>query len=431
MRICGVLAPVPAGHRWFEILSAQRDDEVELHDLLVALAAVAETGAQISLVTGERAGLDLLNDIAGHEPDLVVLSASSARWPSAAALAPRLRRIVQAPIVLYGEHPRRFPQHALDTAAGADQAVVGGVDALVELINRASLGQHDGAVAGVWTPMGPPPRRAPSTAGLPTPDWSLLRTLRPVVGLGITLGLRMGPAPGPYGGPPESAAAVSRSLNRVARARPRAKVHAIDLSLGDDLEWLTALCERPGRGGVRPAWTCTLDPSDVRPTVARRLSAAGCAGVALELGALGTRRSDGFAAQIASAARTLDEAGIPIRCDLTIGAPGSSQRTDRAAFRIAERYAARSGVFPRLFRPEPGGPEWTAQSWHPARWIEAKLQPARAVHWPSGYGSLGEVEAEWRWGWFKGAVVGPSRLAGPLVAALRRQPAVPRSLSPR
>ena len=431
MRVCGVLAPVPAGHRWFEILSAQDDAAVELHDLLVALAAIAETGAAVSLVAGSSRGLDLLEEVASHGPDVIVLAASSARWPSAAALAPRLRRAVQVPVLLYGDHARRFPEHALETAQGADCAVTAGVDALVEVINRTSLGQPAGAVAGVWSRSGPGAPRTVSSAPLPTPDWSLLRDFPALDGVASTLGLRMGSAPGPYGGPPEAAATVARSLARAARARPRGRVHAIDRSLGADLDWLTALCERPGRGGARPPWSCTLAPADVSPTVARRLAAAGCACVALDLGALGTRSSDGFAAQIAGAARLLAQANIPIRCDVVLGAPGSSQRADRAALKIAGRYAARAAVFPRLFRPEPDGPEWVAERWHPARWVEAQLQPARAVYWPRGYGSLGAVEAEWRRAWLKGAVTGPSRLAVPLVAALRRQPAAPRSPSPR
>jgi len=431
MRVCGVLAPVPPGHGWFDLVSAERDTARELHDLLVALAAIGQTGADISVVAGRGPAIDLLQEIKDHAPDLVVLAASSARWPGAVALAPRIRRVTRARLVLYGDHVLRFPEHALETCPTADQAVVAGVDALVEVVNRASLGRSPEKIAGVWDRSGPAAPRAAWDGPLPTPLWSRLRGIHPLDSVATALGLRMGPAVGPFGGSAESPESVARSLERAGRLRPRNGVIGLDTSLGSDTSWVRVLCERLRRGASRPRWSCTLVPRDVTLPLARQLSSAGCSGVTLDLGALGARGADGFAAEVAAAARALASAKIPLTCELVFGAPGSSQRTDRGALKIAERYATPSGIQPRLFRPEPGSDEWVEDKWLPARWVEAQLQPARAVYWPRGYGSLGEVEAEWRLAWLKGAVTGPSRVAGSLMASLRRRPAAREPSRPR
>ncbi len=431
MRVCGVLAPLPPGHRWFELQCAEEDAATELHDLLVALAAIRQTGAEVSLEARCTSMLELLDAVAAHEPDVVLLAASSARWPGAVALALRLRRATRARVLLYGGHPRRFPEHALATAIGADQAVFAGVDALVEAVNRASLGQPPKGLAGVWDRSGPATPRPVHPGPLPTPAWSLLRGVRPLRGVTSALGLRMGPSPGPYGGSPESPAALARSLVRAARLRPLAGVRALDGSLASNPAWLDGLRERRERARLWPAWTCTLPPGDLVGSVPLRLAAAGCAGVTLDLGELGARPPDGFTAQVASAARTLRAAGLPVRCDLVIGAPGSSPVSDRAAWALAARISSRAGVSARLFRPEPGGTEWLAEGWNPTRWIEAQLNPARAVTWPRGYPSLAAVESEWRRCWLAGTVTAPWRVAAPLASALSRRPAAPARPGPR
>lgn len=425
MKVCGVLAPVPAGHRWFDLLSERQDTAEELHDLLVALAAIRDSGAEVTLVAGRRSALDMLRETSEFRPDLVVLAASSARWPSAMTLAPRLTRVTQAPIILFGRHARRFPEHALETAKGADQAVVAGIDALVEAVNRVRLGQPAKGVAGVWDRFAPAAPRRRYDGPLPAPAWDLLRGHRPLDGVASAVGVRLGPLPGPYGGAPYSPEAASRSLERAARLRPKAGSIALDTSIVADPAWFDRLTKCLSQHGPPLSWSCRLPPGAVTPKVARQLGSAGCGTVTLTLGALGGRGTDGFPARVASAARSLRLANVGVGCDLVLGAPDASQRSDREAVRIAHRHAPASGVVPRLFRPEPGGSEWEADQWTPTRYVEGQLQPARAMYWPRGYGSLGEVEAEWRLGWLKGAVDVPSRVVGPLWAVLRRLPAAP------
>lgn len=404
MKVCGLLAPRSPAHRWFELLDGERDDARELHDLLVALAAIRQTGAEVCFVAEAATGLELLDSVARQEPDLVLLASSSARWPGATTLTPRLRRVSNTPIVLYGSHPRRFPEHALATAAGADLAVAGGVDALVEAVNRVHLGRA-GRTAGVWDRSGPAAPRPLHPGTLPTALWSLVGARR----LAGSAALRMGSRGGPYGGPAASPAAVARSLLRAARLRPRGGIHALDRGLGSDFAWLDGLCARRERSPTWPAWSCTLGVEEATPPAALRLAAAGCTQVELELGAPGARPTDGFPAHLAAAARALRGAGLEARCTLTLGAPGSSARSDRAAWKLAAQVDGPGAVNPRLHRPEPGDPEWVDERWHPGRWVEAQLGPARAVTWPRGYRSLGEVEGEWKRAWLRSAVASPWR----------------------
>ena len=431
MRVCGVLAPVPAGHRWFELLSERLDTAEELHDLLVALAALREAGCDVGLVAGQGAPADLLAGVSDFGPDLVVLAASSARWPTAVALAPPLAVLAGAPVRLVGGHCRRFPRHALLSAPGADQAVVDGVDALVEAVNRARLGHGAHGVAGVADRLGPAAPRARYDGPLPSPEWGLLKGERPLEGVATVVGVRLGATPGPHGGTPASPEAAARSLQRAARLRPAGGIVALDPCIADDPEWFTRLTGYLARHNDPVSWSCQLPPRAVTPKVTGRLGPAGCTTVTLTLGTLGARGTEGVPAQLAAATHALRGAGIGVRCDLVIGGPDGSPRADREAIRVARRHVAPSEAWPRLFRPDPGTPPWVAERWTAEGWVTGQLEPTRAMYLPRGYGAREEVEALWRKACLRAMVDLPRRLEAPLRSALKRLPAPPEKRDPR
>ncbi len=430
MRVCGVLAPVPSGHRWFDLLSGPQDTATELHDLLVALSALELAGVEVALVAGRRSVPDVLSRVAAAEPDLVVLAASSARWRSAVALAPALAALSGAPVRLFGGHARRFPRHALGTARGAEQAV-GGVDALVEVVNRARLGQEIRPVAGVWDRSGPPSPRAPCAGSLPPPEWGLLRGDRPLRGVASVVGVRLGSAVGPDGGRADSPEAACRSLQRAARLKAARGIIALDQNLAQDGAWFARLMGYLSRHHRPAAWSCHLPPRAVVPTVARRLGPSGCSAVTLTVGSLGVPGSEGMPSQLAAAAHMLRGHGLRVRCDLVLGAPGSSPATDRQALRIVRRHIAPSDAWPRLYRPEPGTPQWSADRWTAEDLVTSRLAPTRAMFLPRGYSTLGEVEVVWKRSCLRAAIDLPGQVQTPLRSVLRLLPAAPARRDPR
>jgi hypothetical protein len=431
MRVCGVLAPVPSGHRWFRLLSGRQDAAEELHDLLVALSALQQAGVEVSLVAGRRPVPEVVSRVTAAEPDLVVLAASSACWPSAVALAPALAAVSGAPVRLFGGHARRFPQHALQTARGAEQAVVGGVDALVEVVNRARLGQEVRPVAGVWDHSGPAAPRPTYVGPLPPPEWGLLGGEHQLDGVASLLGVRLGSTPGPDGGRPESPEAAGRSLQRAARLKGARGIVALDPNIAHDAGWFAGLMSYLGRHHRPASWSCRLPPPAVTPGVARRLGPAGCSVVTLTAGALGVSGSEGMPSQLAAAAHMLRGHGVRVRSDLVLGAPGSSPASDQEAIRIVRRYVAPSDAWPRLYRPDPGTPTWYADRWTPEDWVTSCLEPARAMYLPQGYSSLGEVEVVWKSSCFRAVTDLPRQLGTPLRAAIRLLPAAPARRGPR
>jgi len=245
------------------------------------------------------------------------------------------------------------------------------------------------------------------------------------------VGVRLGAAPGPDGGRPESPDAAGRSLQRAARLEAARNIVALDPNIAEDGHWFAGLMGYLGRHNRPVAWSCHLPPQAVIPKVARRLGPAGCSAVTLSVGALGVPGSEGMPSQLAAAAHMLAGHGIRVRCDLVLGAPGSSPASDQQAIRIVRRYTAPSDAWPRLYRPEPDSPTWYADRWTPEDWVTSRLEPARAMYLPRGYSTLGEVEVVWKRSCLRAAADLPRQLQTPLRSALRLLPAARGRRDPR
>ena len=103
-------------------------------------------------------------------------------------------------------------------------------------------------------------------------------------------------------------------------------------------------------------------------------------------------------AGLAAAVGAAHDAGLAVRLRYVVGLPGTSASSVASSVDFALKNGVELATF-AMDRPAPGSPEWKKLRWTGEQYVAACLRPDRAVHRPTGYRSLVEVEESWRKAW--------------------------------
>jgi len=324
------------------------------------LAAARAEGLSVAAVDGRLDRHDSIEETAARILDLrarvVGISALTVEFPRANALADRLKRAADPPvIILGGPHANAIPLQAAAESPSVDGVVAGeGESVLPRLVRAVQAGQPIPAEPGVYqrdaTGRGRGEGRAAldhGVADLPFPAWDLFRRLDtyPIIS---------------ERGCPYSCVFCSRNLGRRMQYRP------LD-SVMEELEWLHGTFS-PGEiyfedetFGLCPERTADLlgrverfnrdrhvffkaqtrvDRMDAE--LAQRLRQAGFGYVELGVesgddGVLEMARKGTNTEQALACAGHLKRAGIKVWANFVIGLPGETRQTVRNSMRLAAR----------------------------------------------------------------------------------------------
>jgi radical SAM superfamily enzyme YgiQ (UPF0313 family) len=285
-------------------------------------------------------------------------------WPSGAWFVPRLgeivaevRRATPAPIVLGGCGFSIFPRRIM-AATGADFGIAGdGEAAVTALARRLEEGGSGRGVPGVACRNGDgtitvAPPAYPTSLSVPVSRSHIdnprylreggmggLETKRGCPGQCIYCADPIGKGARARCRPPAEVADEAEAL----LAQGVDVVHLCDSEFNLPPEHATAVCDefRDRDLGRRLRWYCYAAVSPFSPQLARRMRAAGCAGINFGadsgsdrmLAALGRPyRGEAVTAAVAACR----QAGITVMLDLLIGAPGEDEASVRESIELVK-----------------------------------------------------------------------------------------------
>ena len=97
---------------------------------------------------------DIIEELKAHAPDLIAFSVVSDNYPWAVALADKIKRAMDVPIVFGGVHPTSVPEYVMQQPS-VDYLVVGeGEEALVELVDNLKQPAACRNIPNVWARSG-------------------------------------------------------------------------------------------------------------------------------------------------------------------------------------------------------------------------------------------------------------------------------------